>query len=65
MVICRDQCGTIFLGLYHYHMSWLVICCCHCGRSFCFVGKEECSDFVDSVDSVDSVDYVSVFLLFG
>jgi hypothetical protein len=55
MVICRDQCGIFFLGLYDDHMSWLIVCCCHCGQSFYFVGTDDRSDFVDFVDSVDSV----------
>jgi hypothetical protein len=48
MVICRDQCGVAFLECGRHHTSWLIVCCCHCGRSFYFVGMEDRSGSVDS-----------------
>jgi hypothetical protein len=41
--------GIVYLGWGHDHMSWLIVCCCHCGKSLCFIGTEDRSDSVDSV----------------
>jgi hypothetical protein len=41
MQIVHDQCEVVFRDCGHDHIMWMIVCCCQCGQTFCFVGIED------------------------